>query len=675
LHCGLAVPASGEYCCYGCELAATLAAEGAQREARTKGALTFSLLLSMAVMMLSLFLYAEDVYGAAPGAGLGWLRQAYRVASAALSAPVMILLGLPLARRAARSARSGQLTMDLLVVTGAFAAFGLSLAGVISRRGVYFDSATSALLLATLGRYLEATARAKASRMLGPLLELARGPVLAGPERGELALISPALVAAGMRVRVDVEGVLPVDARLVGGPVEVNLGVLTGEAVPVTLQVGAEVPAGAVPVSGPMECVALRASRASTLERLAGLARDLHARPSPLKRAADAFAAAIVPIVFTLAIGTFVGWAAAVSIERAAIVALAVVLAACPCTYGVATPLALWLGLRRALEAGVCIRDAKALEALARVNIVAFDKTATLTERDLEVLEVEVSGGATRAEALALAAALDAGSRHPVATALVALAAREGAGSVALAAARLEVGRGATGVDGEGRALVLGSRRFLREHGVEVASPAALGPDVRVALAREGIVIARFRIGESLRAEAARAIEALRADGVQTLMLTGDTAPGARSVAESLGIPYFAALSPEDKVERVRLLGDRAAMVGDGLNDAPALAGPGPSFAVSGGTDLARCMAQVTLLRPDLRLVPWTLALARRTRSIARRNLGWATAYNGVFLLLAMSGALRPVWAGLSMLTSSLLTLASSLRVSTIALPAPERAP
>ncbi len=666
-HCGLYTAAGGAYCCYGCELAASIAAEGASQRTELRGVLTFSLLLSMMVMMLSLFLFAEDVYDAGADAGLTWMRRFYRIASGVLSTPVVVMLGAPLLRRALRALAARRLTMDLLIATGAAAAYGISVVALLRNRGgVYFDSATSALLLSTLGRYLEATARASASRVIAPSLRLAAAPVLAadaGTE--EYRRMRPAEIVPGMRLRVGIEEVLPVDALIGGEPgsaVEVTLGVLTGSATPVTRRAGDELPAGAVPVSGALDCVALRSARASTLERLAELSRNLKDRPSRLQRLADAFAAVLVPAVAVLALATLVATTMRSTLESGVNASLAVVLAACPCTYGVATSLVLWLALRKALDHGVCIRSAAAVEELAAVTTVAFDKTGTLTLPTIALLGAELSAAADPREVQGLVAALEAGSRHPVALAL-----ERWAGDAAPAAIddrRVVVGSGVAARDGRGRRLLLGSRRWLRDHGVRVEGDAAIEAYVRVALARDGEVLARFRIGESLRPEASAAVKALAAQGIHARVLTGDSSAGARAVAEPLGIPAYAELSPVDKLARLEPLGKSVAMVGDGVNDAPALASVGPSFAMAGGTSLAQGMAQVTLLHEDLRLVPWTLALARRAMQVGWQNMVGSTLYNLVFLALAATGSLRPVWAGISMLTSSLLTLLSSLRVN-----------
>lgn len=663
-HCGLATAGRGAYCCYGCELAAEIAAEGAKKQVALKASLTFSLLLSMSVMMLSLFLFAEDVYPDATG--LEWMRGFYRWASAILATPVVALLGIPLLARSWRALRTGRATMELLVGAGAMAAWGLSMARTLAGKpGVYFDSATSALLLATLGRYLEATARARASRLIGPTLDLAAAPVRVDGEGGASTMVAPATLDVGATFHVPPEATVPVDATVLR-EVEVHLGALTGTPAPVVLAPGDFVPAGAVPVSGELVARVVRPARESTLERLADLAKSLHERPAAIMRLSDTFAAWLSPVVWALALGTLAVHVAARTTEAGIVASLAVVLAACPCTYGVTTPLVLWLAIRRALELGVCVRGAATLERLAGVSTVAFDKTGTLTSPDLDVLAVDLAAGVSRDEAMALVLGLEDEGRHPVARALARAARREGATAAALVDRRLVVGKGVVARDGAGRRVCVGSAALAREQGA-VAEDGA-----RVALARGPEVLATFQVGERPRAEARDALAALAGDRIATVMLTGDRGGPAGALALDLGLDVRAELSPEGKVGALAELGERVAMVGDGLNDAPALAGAA-SFAMGGGTGLARGMAQVTLLREDLRLVPWTLALARRSMHVARRNLVLSTAYNLLFLGLAAAGALRPVWAGLSMLGASLLTLALSLGVG--AFPAPRGVP
>jgi heavy metal translocating P-type ATPase len=678
-HCGLAARAGDLYCCYGCEIAAQIAKEGAEEHGKTKASLLVSLLLSMTVMMLSLFLFSEDVYDIKEGAELAWLASAYRWASAVLSTPVVLLLGVPIARRALQTLRKGRLSMDLLVAAGAFAAYGISVVAIFAgRRGVYFDSATSALLLSTLGRYLEAVGRSRASSLLGPSLRRSNEPVLVAGANG-FEPKAPSLVMPGDRLKIDTEEVLPVDARLLVGPAEVNLGVLTGESVPVVKQAGDELPAGAIIVAGPVECEAVRPLRDSTLERLGELAKRLSSRPTSLQRWADRFATALTPVVVVVAFGTLGYHAYRASAQEGVIAALAVVLAACPCTYGVATPLVFWLALRKALAHGVLVRSAAVLEELSKVKAVAFDKTGTLTDRALSVAGVEIAGGATREEVSLLLSVLEAGTKHPVGQAISRYAEEAGASPDAISVEGKQIlpGKGVRAVDSRGRELLLGSAAWLAASGVQDTVSVENGNRVRVVLAREGRVLARVSVGEVLRPEAKEAVATLASHGIGSFMLTGDGSSGAEEAAAALGIEAHAGLSAEDKVHRLQVAGgggvlaagDQIAMVGDGLNDAPALAGTRPSFAVHGGTDLARGMAQVSLLTPDLRLVPWTIQLSKRAFSIARSNLILSTVYNLLFLVLAATGTLRPVWAGISMATASLLMLASASRVRTFESP------
>ncbi len=636
-HCGLPTADGARWCCFGCELAARIQAEARDEHGRLFGTLCFSAILAMIVMMLSLFLYAEDVFDASGDVEMAWMRGAYRWASLVLATPVMVLAGGPLLKNAIARVRAWRLSMDALIVLGAAAAYALSLANLVrGRGGIYFDSAATALVLATFGRYLEATARSRASRSLGPLLEVARGTVRLSDGDGERRL-SAAEVQPGMAIEVAAEAVVPVDLAL-DEAAEVDLAVLTGESRPVTMQAGETVPAGAVAVSTAVRGRALRASRDSALERLAALARSLSERPSGALRFADRFAAALTPTVAVVSIATLVFWMRGGAPERGVVAALAVALAACPCSYAIASPLAHWLTLRRAFARGVLVRSCDALEALARTRAVAFDKTGTLTSPELAVVEERFAAGVDRGEALGLVRALEAGAGHPAARALAKHAGD--APPPVLAGRRVIAGRGVEARDACGRLVTIGA-----------------GPDGTTVLARGGAELARFRLDEALRPEAPAAVASLRKLGLDVVVLSGDDAGRVARVADALGVPAHARTSPDEKLARLAALGDGVAMVGDGANDAPALAGRATSFSFGGAAQLAKGVAQVTLLEPDLRLVPWTIAHARRGVRQVKWLIGASTAYNVVFVALAAAGALKPVWAGLSMLISSLLAI------------------
>lgn len=601
----------------------------------------------MALMMLSLFLYAGDVYGEAEGAS-GGLRDLFRAASAAIATPILLLLGVPLATRGLSALRGGRVTTELLVASAAVAAWALSVVSLArGQGGIYFESAALAVLLASLGRYLEAAGRSAASALLGPAVDLAPEPVtLLDAEGRATGAVAPALLRPGDRVLVFEGDAAPADLRA-SSPAELDLAVLTGEPAPVSVREGDLVPAGAVPLSRPLAGVVVREPRESTLERLGALARSLLDRPGPLQRTADRFATFLVPLVLAAASATLVARAFAGDLEGGVVRALAVTLVACPCTYGVAAPLVHWLALRRALAEGVLLRDAAALERLARVDRVAFDKTGTLAARGLAVTGADLAAGADPGEVRGLVRALESGTSHPIGRALLAWAG--GAAERPLAFRRAVPGAGVFGVDGR-LPVSLG--------------PAAGDPD-RIALVRGGVELASFSFDETLHPTARRALDDLRALGVPGYMLSGDPSSRPSELARALGLPVEAGLTPEEKVGRLgRRDRSSTAMVGDGQNDVPALAGAGVGFAVEGATGLARGVASASLLRDDLRLVPWSLRLARRARRTTLGLLAASTAYNLVFVALAAAGLLLPVWAGVAMLGSSFLTLAFASRVA-----------
>ncbi len=654
-HCGLAAPAGDAFCCYGCELAHALTRGDDDRRQRTLGALTLSLLLAMVVMMMSLFLYAEDIYEVAPDPLYLWFRRASSWAVAVLSSLVMVLLGPPLLRRAARAARRQRLTMELLIAVAVGAALAVSWVNIARGASViYFDSAVAALVLATFGRYIEARARSQAAGVVGPLLEPSSKPVLAG-HGDTLSLTPPAAIEPGMVVEIRPDGVVAVDLRATG-TAQVSLAVVSGESEPVAVEAGDEVPAGAVVLSNTLRGVALRRAEHSTLAALERLTRALRGRRGAVLRVADRLAAWLTPAVAAVALGAFAWWARRAGLGAGVEVALAVVLVACPCTYGVITPLIAWLSLRKALEHDVCLRDAAVADALADVQTVAFDKTGTVTEPLAEV-QVKTRGGLDEDAVMALAAALERDVPHPIGRAIRAHARVPPADLVDV----MVEPRGARGHTRDGEALILGAPSWLSAEGVDV--PPAFHASLAV-LARDGVALAAFDVDERIRGEAPAAVHELHRLGVSTALVSGDRKQRVEAVAARLSLSRFAGeVTPLDKVRFLQGL-ERAAFVGDGINDAPAAAAALTSFAVNGAASLNRGVADVVLLSPDLRLVPWALALARRARQLGVRTLAAATLYNVSFVALAALGMLRPVWAGVSMLIASIVALAGALRIA-----------
>jgi Cu2+-exporting ATPase len=398
-----------------------------------------------------------------------------------------------------------------------------------------------------------------------------------------------------------------------------------------------------VPISGTLRGVALRTATESTLERIAALARALAARPSTLLAIADRFASAVTPVAALVAVAAVIWGTVHGSLADGVVRGLAVLLVACPCGYAIAAPLVHWLAMRRAFRAGAVIRGADTIEALARVRAVAFDKTGTLTDPARAVVTVDHAPGVDKDLVRRLVRALEADSRHPVARALRDWA-KEGP-EAAIRARRFEPGRGVRAIGKDDRPLSLG-----RE-----------GSDA-VVLRRGGDVLARFFVDEFIRPEAEDAVSTLSRMGIEARILSGDGCPRVARVGAVLALRMEAGLDAGSKVDAIARWRPDVAMVGDGVNDAPALAGSSASFSMDGATDLARGLAGVALLVPDLRLVPWTIALSRRAVRRVRGLFVASTAYNVVFVALAAAGALRPVLAGVSMLASSLLTLAFAAR-------------
>lgn len=652
LHCGLTAPAGSDYCCFGCELAAKIREDGEKEHEHLHATFNLSLVLSMAIMMLSLFLYAEDVFDAHGDTELAWMRSAYRALSAILATPVMALAGYPLLEHAWARLKRGQISMEALIAGGAISAYGVSIISVLDgSNAIYFESATAAIVLTTLGRYLEANARSKASRTLGPLLQLARRPVWVMRAGGvSWARIAPGSIGPGDRVRVPIEDTVPADLSLSADSAEVDLGVLTGESKPQHLLRGARVPAGAVVLAAPpegLEGIAQNSARESTAEKLALLAKSLREQPSASMRWADRLARSLTPIVLLVAAGTALYWGHERGFETAMINALAVVLVACPCTYGVVAPLVHWLVLERALKIGALVRSPEVIERLDRTRTVAFDKTGTLTSA-LAVRSMTLLGGANRAPALAAVSALEQGSKHPIARALAGYANVE---PLALGDRKLIPGAGVSAIDERG-------------HLYAIRASTEAGADVELAI--DGAVAARFAIDEQLKPEAPAALGALRALGYRVVILSGDRPDRVARIAEAVEVDKSSAhggLSPASKAERLAALGEGVTMIGDGLNDAPAVAGVSASIAVGGATDLLRGLADVTLDSGDLNKIPELFALARRAMSTVRTLIFCSTLYNVVFVALAAAGVLRPVFAGASMLIASLLALAFAARL------------
>jgi Cu+-exporting ATPase len=545
----------------------------------------------------------------------------------------------------------------------------------------YYETAAVVITLVALGRWLEARARGRTSEAIRRLVALA--PRTARVLRDGIEVDVPtAEVVVGDLLRIRPGERVSVDGEVIEGVSAVDESMLTGESLPVQKAPGAPVFGGSVNRTGSFVFRATRVGAETTLARIVRLVEEAQGSRAPIQRLADRVAAVFVPVVLVIAAATFVGWwvfGPSPSILYALTNAVAVLVIACPCAMGLATPTAIMVASGRGAELGVLVKSAEALETLAGVDMMVFDKTGTLTLGRPTVTDVIPAPGVAEDDVLAFAAAAEQGSEHPIGEAIVARAKERGLPMPAVAEFSTVPGQGIDALAPEGR-LLLGSRALMAARGVDVT---ALAPRAE-ALAQAGKTVVylavAFRplglvaVADTLKPEAPAVVAALRARGIEVAMLTGDDRRTAAAIARATGIDrVLAEILPEDKareIARLRESGRRVAMVGDGINDAPALARADVGIAMGSGTDVAIEAADVTLMRGDLRSVVAAVDLARRTIRIVKENLVWAFGYNVVLIPVA-AGLLYPLWgvllspilAGAAMAFSSVSVVTNSLRL------------
>ena len=595
----------------------------------------------------------------------GWLQLA-------LATPVQFILGARFYRAGWKAllARTGN--MDLLVALGTSAAYGLSVYLLIEHAEhgtphLYFEAGAAVITLVLLGKWLEGRAKRQTTEAIRALQALRPETARVRRDRTEVE-VPVGDVRVGDVVVVRPGERIPLDGRVIEGRTHADESMLTGESLPVAKGPGDIVTGGAVNAEG---LIAIRVSAVgaqSVLAHIIELVENAQTKKAPIERLVDQVSAVFVPTVLAIAAIALLAWGLATGDwQNALLNAVAVLVIACPCALGLATPTAIIAGTGVAARHGILIKDAEALETAHAIRQVAFDKTGTLTVGK-PVLAVFKP---LENDALAWAAALQTGSEHPLARA-VSVAAKGLALKPALDV-RAVAGRGIEGRVA-GRRLVIGSSRWMRELGVdlaalevEVAQAEGAGQTVSWLADVTGAprLVAMMAFGDEPRSEAREAVEQLHRRGVRTIMLTGDNRRAAEAIARRLGIEEVRAeVLPADKVaavEAMRKDGSRVAMVGDGVNDAPALAAADLGIAMGSGTDVAMHAAGVTLMRSDPRLVPAALDIARRTRAKIRQNLFWAFAYNVVGIPLAALGILSPVVAGAAMALSSVSVVGNTL--------------
>ncbi|MGZ5182342.1 MAG: heavy metal translocating P-type ATPase, partial [Ramlibacter sp.] len=597
-------------------------------------ALSLPLLLQMATM-------ATGSHWMLPG----WLQWA-------LATPVQFWLGARFYRAGWAALRAGSGNMDLLVALGTSAGYGLSVYGLLAHGAhgthhLYFEASAVVITLVLLGKWLESRAKRQTTAAIRALQALR--PEMARVQRdGREVEVPVAQLVLGDRLVVRPGERVPADGVIREGASHLDESMITGESLPVARQPGERVTGGSVNAEGLLLVEATALGAESTLARIVRLVESAQAHKAPIQRLVDRVSAVFVPVVVGIALATLLGWGlAGGDWEAATLNAVAVLVIACPCALGLATPAAIMAGTGTAARRGILIKDAEALELAHKVDVVAFDKTGTLTEGKPRLVRT-CPAAVDAAQLLALAASLQAGSEHPLARAVLA-APRETAAPPAEDVHAVP-GHGVAGRV-QGRDLRLGSTRWMADLDVptealarEAAQAQAAGQTVSwlADVTTSPQLLGLLAFGDTAKPSAGEAIAALRAQGVRTVLVSGDNAGAAGALAAQLQLDEVRAeVLPEDKariVEELKAGGHTVAMVGDGINDAPALAAADVGIALSSGTDVAMHAAGVTLMRGDPALVADALDISRRTSAKIRQNLFWAFAYNVVGIPLAALG-------------------------------------
>jgi Cu+-exporting ATPase len=619
----------------------------------------------------------------------------------ALSTPVVLWAGWPFFVRCAQSIRNRSPNMWTLIGIGVGAAYAYSVAAALvpgafpasfrdhGRVGVYFEAAAVIVSLTLLGQLLELQARSRTSAAIKALLRLSPKTARRLEADGSEADVPLTHVHVGDRLRVRPGEKVPVDGEVLEGHSSVDESMLTGESMPVGKKPGDKVIGATMNSSGALVIRATRVGADSVLAQIVQMVAQAQRSRAPMQRMADQVAFWFVSAVLAIAVATFFAWGwfgPEPAWVHGVLNAVAVLIIACPCALGLATPMSIMVATGRAASAGILFRDAEAIETLRRIDTLIVDKTGTLTLGRPAFDRVVAAPGHAEADVLRLAASLDRASEHPLATAIVAEAT---ARRLALADAQDFMSDTGTGVRGrvDGHALALGSASLMQAAGVDVAPLQATVDERRAAgasvmyLAVDGQLAGLLSVADPIKESSAHALRELRAAGVRVVMATGDGIATAQSVARVLGIDeVHGEVRPQDKldlVNRLKAQGRRVAMAGDGINDAPALAAADVGIAMGTGTDVAMSSAQLTLVKGDLRGIARARALSEATVQNMRQNLGFALVYNALgvpiaagVLYPAFGLLLSPMLAALAMSLSSVSVVGNALRLRGARLPA-----
>jgi Cu+-exporting ATPase len=612
------------------------------------------------------------------------------------SAPVVTWGAWPFHRAALMNARHRNTTMDTLISLGVFAATAWSvwalvwgdvtahseMTGMSGGIHVYFEVAVAVTIFLLAGRYFEARAKRRAGDALRALLALGARTATVLRD-GEEVVIDAALIKVGERFVVRPGEIIAADGIVEEGESSIDASMLTGESVPVDVKSGSKVTGTTVNLSGRLIVKARRVGADSTFAQMTKLVRDAQSTKAPVQKLADRVSSVFVPTVIVLALLTFLAWyLLGDDVDRVAdsfTAAVAVLIIACPCALGLATPTALMVGSGRAAQMGIVIKGVDVLQSTRRIDTVVFDKTGTVTTGVMQLVDVVVGVGATRAEVLGLAGAVEHASEHPVAKAIASAAKAELGQLESVQQFESVAGMGTSGVV-DGKRVLVGGEALMNSRTVIISATlrsalqeARNGGNTAVLVAYDGSAKAVCVVADRPKQNSAAAIAELRNLGLRPVLLTGDNRATAVAVAEQVGIEtddqhVIAGVLPAEKVRVVADLQERGyavAMVGDGVNDAAALAQADVGIAMGTGTDVAMNASDLTIVSGDLRLVSDAILLSRATLRTISANVFWAFAYNIAAIPLAALGYMNPMWAGLAMAFSSVFVVSNSLRLRT----------
>ena len=591
-----------------------------------------------------------------------------------LATPVQFIIGARFYRSAYKAIRAGTGNMDVLVAMGTTAAYAYSCWLMLTLPDatgeLYFEASVIIITLVLAGKFMESKAKRGTTAAIRQLMDLRPQTARVRRAGGEEVEVPIAEVRRGDTVVIRPGERVPVDGRVIGGRSELDEALITGESLPVEKNVGDRVTGGAINGTGLLEVQATAVGADSTLSKIIRLVENAQAGKAPVQRLVDRISAIFVPVVIAIAVITFATWFFITgSFASALIPAVSVLVIACPCALGLATPTAIMTGTGAAARSGILIKDVTSLERAHRMNVVIFDKTGTLTAGRPTIVDQRALRG-TDAELLQLTASVQQASEHPLARAVTDRAKELGLKTSPVTGFRSTTGRGVQGTV-DGREILIGNEAMMREHAIATADGEELAArwhdQARTATwiaDRDGLV-GMLAIADPLRPESREAVAELRRMGVQTLMLSGDAPRVAEAVGQQVGVDEArGGVRPEDKASAVNQLaatGKVVGMIGDGINDAPALAAADVGIAMGSGTDVAMETAGITLMRTDPRLVPAAIQASRATFRKIKQNLFWAFIYNVIGIPLAAFGMLTPIFAGFAMAMSSVCVVSNSL--------------